>query len=772
MASNSLINIVVSATDMASAQIGKVGSALEGMASKAERASAIITGVLATTAAAFAGVAAAGFKTNAELESSFARWKTLTGSVKGANQQLKWTQDYAKASPFDFKGVDETATSLKGMGLEIKDIRNYVPILGDVAAVLGGGTETVKGLGIAIGQMNAKGKVSAEEMMQLAERGVPAWQFLADSMGLSVAEVQKLGSEGKLLAKDAIPAIMAGMEKTFGGGTQEYMKTTKGQFENLTESAQQFAGQLTQPAYTWLGTTVLPALNAALDDLQSKFSGGLLSGFQQLFSSSWAAPMILLAGVITGALIGGIMLIAPAIAGAVVAFAPFLAIGVAIAALAALVIANWSQLQPVFSAIWAVIQPVFAGLMTGLQQAGALLMSWLLPAFEQFKQAFVTLQPLITAVGIILGVLLATAVAVFAGIVAAIGPIITAIGNILNVVANVVMGVVALFTGDFAGAMAFFGAAWDSLVQAIMNIFKGLVNFFAGTWNAISAIFSNFGVSIGSIVSNLVKKVVSFFKNLGSNAKSIWNNLKSSVVSIVTGLASSAIAKFISMGSKIVSTVSKLISNVVKFFTQLPSKVVSTLSSLGSRLMSTFTSAMGKAKSAVTKGVSNIVGAIKGWVGKFLSSGKGLLEAFTKGIKSGITGAIGAVKKGMSSIRKFLPFSPAKEGPLSDLDKSGESFFPTWYEAALKKVSPMTKAIGGAMSKVSDAIQTEQDGVSLGSFTGGRSTITVVHKHEHDGTIRVDGDNGSESLQMASQEIFTRTERDVFGSLRTTVRKL
>ncbi|AGY47212.1 tail length tape measure protein [Bacillus phage Glittering] len=772
MASNSLINIVVSATDMASAQIGKVGGALEGMANKAERASAIITGVLAMTAAAFVGVAAAGFKTNSELESSFARWKTLTGSVKGANQQLKWTQDYAKASPFDFKGVDETATSLKGMGLEIKDIRNYVPILGDVAAVLGGGTETVKGLGVAIGQMNAKGKVSAEEMMQLAERGVPAWQFLADAMGLSVAEVQKLGSEGKLLAKDAIPMIMAGMKKTFGGGTQEYMKTTKGQFENLTESAQQFAGQLTQPAYTWLGTTVLPALNTALDDLQSKFSGGLLSGFQQLFSSAWAAPMILLAGVITGALIGGIMLIAPAVAGAVIAFLPFIAIGTAIAALAALVIANWSNLQPVFAAIGAVVKPVFDGLMTGMQQAGQILISWLMPAFESFKQAFVTLQPLITAVGIVLGVLLAAFVATFAGVIAAIGPVITAIGNILNVVANVVMGVIALFTGDFAGAMTYFGAAWDNLVLAIMNVFKGLVNFFAGTWNAISAIFSNFGVNIASTVSSMVSKVVSFFTSLGSRAKSIWNSLKSSVISIVTSLASSAISKFVSMGSKVVSTVVKFISSIVKSFTSLPSKVASALSSLAGKLSSTFTSAMSRGKSAVTKGISSIIGAIKGWIGKFTSSGKGLLDAFTKGIKSGISGAIGAVKKGMSSIRKFLPFSPAKEGPLKDLDKSGESFFPTWYEAALKKVSPMTKAVGGAMSKVSDAIQTEQQGVSLGSFTGGRSSITVVHKHEHEGTIKVNGDNGSEALQMAGQEIFSRTERDVFGSLRSTVRKL
>ncbi|MCM2590480.1 tape measure protein [Rossellomorea marisflavi] len=77
--------------------------------------------------------------------------------------------------------------------------------------------------------MNAKGKVSSEEFQQLVQRGMNAWQMLADGMGMTQGEVRKLSWDGKLLAKDALPLIYEGMQKTFGGGTQNLTKSTTGQ---------------------------------------------------------------------------------------------------------------------------------------------------------------------------------------------------------------------------------------------------------------------------------------------------------------------------------------------------------------------------------------------------------------------------------------------------------------------------------------------------------------------------------------------------------------
>ncbi|MED0934237.1 hypothetical protein P4T29_21855 [Bacillus mobilis] len=138
------------------------------------------------------------------------------------------------------------------------------------------------------------------------------------------------------------------------------------------------------------------------------------------------------------------------------------------------------------------------------------------------------------------------------------------------------------------------------------------------------------------------------------------------------------------------------------------------------------------------------------WTDTLYDSGKGLLSSFTNGIISGFNGAIDAVYRGMKSIRQYLPFSPAKKGPLSDLDKSGEAFFPTWFEAAMTKVGSMQKAIGGAFSGVANEADVALAGTGLEAFTGGSTTITV--RHEVSGEVGVDG-SGLEGLQDTIQQV-------------------
>lgn len=138
------------------------------------------------------------------------------------------------------------------------------------------------------------------------------------------------------------------------------------------------------------------------------------------------------------------------------------------------------------------------------------------------------------------------------------------------------------------------------------------------------------------------------------------------------------------------------------------------------------------------------------WTDTLYDSGKGLLSSFTNGVINGFNGAIDAVYNGMKSIRQYLPFSPAKKGPLSDLDKSGEAFFPTWYEAAMTQVGSMQKAIGTAFSGVANEADVALAGTGLEAFTGGSTTITV--RHEVSGEVGVDG-SGLEGLQDTIQQV-------------------
>jgi tape measure domain-containing protein len=56
--------------------------------------------------------------------------------------------------------------------------------IGDAVAGVGGGADAIDRVSLAIGQMQAKGRVQSEELLQLAEAGVPptsCWASSSDS---------------------------------------------------------------------------------------------------------------------------------------------------------------------------------------------------------------------------------------------------------------------------------------------------------------------------------------------------------------------------------------------------------------------------------------------------------------------------------------------------------------------------------------------------------------------------------------------------------------
>jgi TP901 family phage tail tape measure protein len=80
---------------------------------------------------------------------------------------------------------------------------------------------------------------------------------------------------------------------------------------------------------------------------------------------------------------------------------------------------------------------------------------------------------------------------------------------------------------------------------------------------------------------------------------------------------------------------------------------------------------------AFRSGIDGVKNFITGTLAWFRESGSKILTTFTDGIKSAISAPIEAVKGGLQKIRNLLPFSDAKEGPLSQLTLSGRRVFET-----------------------------------------------------------------------------------------------
>ena len=78
---------------------------------------------------------------------------------------------------------------------------------------------------------------------------------------------------------------------------------------------------------------------------------------------------------------------------------------------------------------------------------------------------------------------------------------------------------------------------------------------------------------------------------------------------------------------------------------------------------------------------------ITGWIPNMQESGKKVISTFVDGIKSMINKPAEIVKEGLSKVRQLLPFSDAKEGPLSSLTLSGSRVFTTIGEGMQKTMS-------------------------------------------------------------------------------------
>jgi tape measure domain-containing protein len=150
-----------------------------------------------------------------EFEQAEIAFTTMLGSAEKAREFIEEMNRFAVETPFDVAGVQDAAKRMLAFGFRQDQIIPYLTAIGNAAAGLGGGTDLIDRISLAIGQMQAKAKVSAEEMLQLTEAGIPAWEILSKKMGKSTQEVMKLSEKGLIPASEAIEMLIEGMNERF-----------------------------------------------------------------------------------------------------------------------------------------------------------------------------------------------------------------------------------------------------------------------------------------------------------------------------------------------------------------------------------------------------------------------------------------------------------------------------------------------------------------------------------------------------------------------------
>lgn len=196
-----------------------------------------------------AAAAKIGISFNSMQEQASIAFTTLLGDGQKAQQFLLDLQQFSAKTPFELPGLINNARMLLGVGLAADKVIPTLTSLGNAAGALGIDQERFNNILLATTQAMGKGKLQGEELMQMVENGIPVWQLLSKATGKSVEELQKLSSEGKLLAADTLPLLFAQMDKDYGGAMVAQSKTLQGSWSSLKDNAQILAGAAFKPLF-------------------------------------------------------------------------------------------------------------------------------------------------------------------------------------------------------------------------------------------------------------------------------------------------------------------------------------------------------------------------------------------------------------------------------------------------------------------------------------------------------------------------------------------
>jgi len=170
---------------------------------------------------------------NAEFEKLNFQMRGMARSsdpLREAGQNVAWLREKAMEMPFTLKSITDGFVRLNATGID--PTKGALDALADGITAFGGGEEQMKRTLVGISQMSGKGVVQMEEMrQQIAEHMPRAMELMARSMGVSMAQLIKDISTGRVESKAALTAFFGELERTFGGRAKQMMQTFNGQLQ-------------------------------------------------------------------------------------------------------------------------------------------------------------------------------------------------------------------------------------------------------------------------------------------------------------------------------------------------------------------------------------------------------------------------------------------------------------------------------------------------------------------------------------------------------------
>ena len=528
-----LENVSSKAGNSAKASLDKISSAAssvgKGLTTVGSGLTKYVTKPAIAAGAALGGlVLAKGFSRFAKIDEARAKLTALGHTGTAVDKIMDNALQSVLGTAYNLDEAGTTAAGAVAAGIKPgKDLTKYLSTVTDAAAIAGVGMDE---MGTIFNRVAANGKVTTMEMNQLADRGVPIWQYMSKETGKSVEDVRKAISAGEVDLQTFRNAIA----NNIGGAAKEMGKISwAGMVSNLEASMGRIGANIwgATDDVNSLSHVLLELGNDAMAplekvELKAKEFGQTLGGTARLLKAyfSGGISLDLFAEVPKGArdlftqiqpAVAKVKELADAfakipsgkkiqLAGLSVGLGPALKIAGKLsttfgtmAPKIAQMVTKAGGLKGIFSALTGpigIVTMLFAGMFANsekFREATATLFESLGPALSAI---FSSLGPLLSSVFSTLSSVLGTLGDLFAPIITAAAPVLTSLTALFSAVVgaitpiiNAILELVGWFGEKLSGPAQAVCEVLSSVfggVQAVIDAVTGAVNALKNAWDS------------------------------------------------------------------------------------------------------------------------------------------------------------------------------------------------------------------------------------------------------------------------------------------------
>lgn len=271
------------ALGQADRQAAAAGKSMGGKMSSALGA-ALKTGGVAAAAAGTAAIGTAmvaGFKRLDAIDQAKGKLSALGASTQTTAKVMDSALASVKGTAY---GLGDAATiSASAMAAGVKpgaDLTKYLTMTADASAIAG---SSLSDMGAIMNQVQTGQMAYTDDLNQLADRGIPIYQWLGQEAGKSGAEIKKMASKGQISSE----MFFAAIQKNVGGAAKTIgSSTVKGGFENLKAALGRLGAAAEGPGFARL-PGMFTSLTGSIDDLTPK-AKELATAFDAKVFDEWA----------------------------------------------------------------------------------------------------------------------------------------------------------------------------------------------------------------------------------------------------------------------------------------------------------------------------------------------------------------------------------------------------------------------------------------------------------------------------------------------------